>query len=170
MIERVLVETDEHKQYVRNLYLEYLQYVNQVLEEMFDLSIDVQETVERDMREIYKLSPPMGRLFLAQRQNQILGIGGLRQIGESTGEVKRMFVRPAYQSNGVGRALLDRLIAEARQIGYGTLRLDVGPYAAAARSLYLSAGFVDIAPYEESEVPPDMHHGYDWKFMEMPLR
>ena len=168
MVKFILVETNEHRQHVRSLYVEYLTYVHEMVNELFGFSFDVEESVERDMDELYKLSPPQGRLFLAQQQGKIAGLGGLRQIGESTGEIKRMFVLPHYQSNGIGRTLLEKLIEEARLIGYETLRLDVGPYAETARALYASAGFSVREPYMESEVPPVLH-AY-WQFMEMPLR
>jgi GNAT superfamily N-acetyltransferase len=168
MVNFILVETNEHRQHVRSLYMEYLTYVNQRVSELFGFNFDVEEFVERDMNEIYKLSPPQGRLFLAQKQGQIAGLGGLRPIGESTGEIKRMFVRPDYQRNGIGHALLEKLIEEARLIGYKTLRLDVGPNADSARDLYASAGFSVTEPFVESEVPP-VFYAY-WQFMEMPLR
>ena len=106
-------------------------------------------------------------MFLVQVDDQIAGLGGLRQIGESTGEVKRMFVRPGYQGNGVGRALLQTIVEAAHEIGYKTVRLDVGPYADFAEKLYRSAGFSDIAPYPESEVPSPFRS--NWQFLELPL-
>ena len=119
------------------------------------------------MNDLYKLSPPQGRMFLIQVDGQIAGLGGLRQIGESIGEVKRMFVRPGHQGNGVGRSLLGTILEAAREIGYKTVRLDVGPYAGFAEKLYRSAGFSDITPYSESEVPPALHS--NWQFLELPL-
>ena len=119
------------------------------------------------MTKLHKLSPPNGRLLLVQVDDQIAELGGLCQIGESTGEIKRMYVRPSFQGKGLGRKLLEKLIAEARQIGYSKLRLDVGPYAKNAEKLYRSVGFTEIEPYPESEAPPEIHS--KWTFMEMSL-
>jgi len=167
MIEIFQVETNEHRQHVRVLYLEYIKYVVEMFGEKFGVNFEVEPIVERDMNELHKLSPPQGSLLLGQIRGQIVGLGGLRQIGKSTGEIKRMYIRPNFQGNGVGRTLLDTLIAEAREIGYRNLRLDVGPYANSAESLYRSAGFSSIAPYPESEVPSEFHS--QWQFMELPL-
>lgn len=82
-------------------------------------------------------------------------------------EIKRMFVRPASRGQGVGRMLLEALIAEARQIGYSTIRLDSTRFMKAAHSLYRSAGFQEIGPYQESEIPPEFHQ--HWVFMEKHL-
>ncbi len=124
--------------------------------------------VERDMKELHKFAPPKGRLLLAQTEDQIAGLGGLREIGEGIGEIKRMYVRPHFQGKGIGRTILKALIEEARQIGYGKLRLDVGPYAISAHKLYRSVGFATIAPYPESEVPAEFHSSV--QFTELPLR
>ena len=78
-----------------------------------------------------------------------------------------MYIRPNFQSRGLGRKLLEALIAEARQIGYSKLRLDVGFYATSAEKLHRSVGFTEIAPYPESEAMPEIHS--KWTFMEMML-
>ena len=168
MAEIFQVETDEHKAHVRELYWEYIEYVRQMIVQEFGVDFEVAPIVERDMNELYKLSPPHGRLFLIQLDDQIAGLGGLRQIGEGIGEIKRMFVRPNFQSRGLGRRLLELLIAEARQVGYKKVRLDVGSYAESAEKLYRSTGFSNIMPYPESEAPLEVHS--KWQFMELLLQ
>ena len=168
MIEFLQVETTEQRQRVRELFWEYIVYVNQMFGQEFGVNFELEPILERDLNELYKFSPPNGRLLLVQIEDQIAGIGGLREIADSVGEIKRMYVRPTFQGKGVGRTLLETLVKEARQIGYRKLRLDVGPYAKSAQSLYRSAGFLDIAPYPESEVPAEFHS--HWQFMELPLQ
>ena len=109
--------------------------------QIFQVSFEVEAIVERDMNELYKLSPPRGRLLLAQTKDQIAGLGGLRESAQDIGEIKRMYVRPNFRGRGIGRMLLEALIEQARQIGYGKIRLDVGPYATSAQKLYRAAGF-----------------------------
>ena len=64
MIDIYPVETDRHREHVKALYQEYLTYVRQKVVEIFGFDFDVESTVERDMNELHKLSPPHGRLLL----------------------------------------------------------------------------------------------------------
>ncbi len=61
--------------------------------------------------------------------------------------MKRMYVQPEHRGRGLGRALGERLISEARDIGYTHMRLDTVPAMKAAVSLYLSLGFKETEPY-----------------------
>jgi len=53
----------------------------------------------------------------------------------------------------VGRALVDAILGEAREIGYRTMRLDTVPSMTSAIALYTSVGFVDIPPYRPNPIP-----------------
>jgi len=77
---------------------------------------------------------------------------------------KRLYVRPPLRRRGVGRALVSRLLDEARAIGYTSLRLDSAGYMTAAHALYRSLGFREIAPYAGSEIPKQFRA--HWVFME----
>jgi GNAT superfamily N-acetyltransferase len=76
-----------------------------------------------------------------------------------------MYVRPAFRRKGIGRALAQRLISEARGIGYASIRLDSTRFMKAAHALYRSLGFREIEPYPESEIPPEFQS--HWVFMEL---
>ena len=122
-------------------------YVNEtlILEEHFDDNEWQSELA--DLKGHY--GAPFGAILLARANGVAAGCVMLRGIGEDVGEVKRLFVRPAYHGLGIGRALLTRLASLALQRGYRTLRLETGARQTEAQNLYGSAGFHRIAPYYE---------------------
>ena len=98
-------------------------------------------------------APPGGRLFLANDGDEVLGCVALRKIAGGIGEMKRLYVRPAFRGRGLGRTLTEKLIAEAKQLGYTSLRLDTLPGKMdQAVALYRSLGFQEIKPYYQNPV------------------
>ena len=94
-------------------------------------------------------APPRGRLLLAHFNSQTAGCAALREIDKRTCEMKRMFVYPEFHGKGIGRALAERLIQEARDIGYRSMLLDTSFRQTEARTLYNKMGFQPIEPYYE---------------------
>ena len=94
-------------------------------------------------------APPRGRLLLAGPPDAPVGCVALRPLGEATeiGEVKRLYVRPEARGTGLGRTLVEKLIGEARTIGYRELKLDTLPMMTAARALYAALGFRESEAY-----------------------
>jgi GNAT superfamily N-acetyltransferase len=113
-----------------------------------------------------KYAPPRGQLLLATVADQPAGCVALREIDRTCCEMKRMFVYPEHQGQGVGRALAEAVIQDARALGYQRMLLDTSIRQAEAQALYRRLGFQDIAPYYE--LPEALRN---WLvFMELPLQ
>ncbi len=99
--------------------------------------------------------PPRGALRIAFAGDDVAGCVGLRPLDSRghAGEMKRLYVRPAYRGSGLGRQLVEAAIASARCAGYGQLYLDTLETMAAARALYRGLGFVRTAPYNTGYLP-----------------
>jgi GNAT superfamily N-acetyltransferase len=152
---------------VRRLWLEYLTWGNDGLESRYGFRLPVREAVEHDLATIAKFQPPDGRLLLALEGDVAVGTACMRRIGPDIAEIKRMYVHPSDRGTGIGRSLLDQLIAAARTAGYALMRLDSPDFMTAAHGLYRSSGFVEIGPYPESEIPDE--YKPHWVFMERTL-
>lgn len=94
--------------------------------------------------------------FSAWHDGTLAGFGALRELGDTAGEVKSMRAAPAFRGKGAGRAILDRIVAAARERGYRRLYLETGTTAAydAALALYRRAGFVSCAPFGDYRASP----------------
>lgn len=93
-----------------------------------------------------------GRLLLAFADDRPIGCIALRRIDGTTCEMKRLYVRPDARAGGVGLALIERVLAEARDIGYRRIRLDTLPSMQRAKELYRRLGFVEIEAYRHNPV------------------
>ena len=151
-------DTREQIEQVRKLFLEYAQWLG------FSLCF---QGFDKELAELpWEYASPSGRLLLAYAEgaDEPAGCVALRPLSESICEMKRLYVRPAYQGRGAGRALAEAVIAEARAIGYQKMRLDtVADKMQAAVAMYRVLGFREIPPYRENP----MEHTL---YMELELR
>ncbi len=110
-----------------------------------------------------RYAPPSGRLYLAEVDGALAGCIALREFAPGVSEMKRLFVRDSARGLGVGRLLAERVIADARALGYTCMRLDtLADSMVAANRLYEALGFRDIAAYYANPMP-------DVRYMELAL-
>jgi putative acetyltransferase len=124
----------------RELFLEYAQSLGfSLCFQNFDQELAVLPGV---------YAPPEGRLLLVECEGQLAGCVALHKLEPGVCEMKRLYLRPQFRGKGLGRVLAERIIAEARQIGYRRMRLDsVEPVMKDAVAMYRRLGFKEIAPY-----------------------
>lgn len=100
-----------------------------------------------------KYAPPQGALLLARgADGAALGCVGLRPLGESICEMKRLYVTPEARGLGLGRALAVAVVDAARRIGYREMKLDTLPRLDAAIALYRAMGFRQIPAYYDTPI------------------
>ena len=99
-------------------------------------------------------APPGGESLLAKRGDHVLGCIALKPLEPPRiAEIKRLFVRPQARGKGVGKALVQAVIATAQQAGYDEIKLDTLPEMEGAIALYKASGFVPIPPYGSHPYP-----------------
>ncbi|MDQ3132398.1 MAG: GNAT family N-acetyltransferase [Acidobacteriota bacterium] len=148
-------ETSEQIEQARTLFREY--------ESWLGLKLCFQNFDEEVENLPGNYAQPDGRLLLASVDEKLAGCVALRKLEDGICEMKRLFVRENFRGQKIGNLLIEKLIEEARIIGYEKIRLDTYlPKMPKAFALYESHGFREIAPY--------YHNPYsETLFMEMSL-
>ena len=113
----------------------------------FDAGFDMQAAHNEPLD---SLAPPLGWFLVARLNGEAVGCAGLRRIEEQVGELKRMWISPAARGRGVARALLAHVEDLARSAGFTEMRLDTNKALIEAHTLYRSAGYREIAAYNDN--------------------
>ncbi|HEX8922892.1 MAG TPA: GNAT family N-acetyltransferase [Pyrinomonadaceae bacterium] len=144
-IKFIQAETPSQINEARSLFIEYSERLG------IDLCF---QSFEKELAELPgRYAPPDGRLLLAISDGQVAGCVALRKIGDQVCEMKRLYVKPEFRGQGIGKAMAVHLIGEARAIGYDAMRLDTLPLQMKeAVKVYRSLGFRDIEPYYDNPV------------------
>lgn len=103
-----------------------------------------------------KLRQPGVTFWSGWVDDQIAVMGALKRLDDANGEIKSMRVDDTFLGKGVGRAMLEHIVAEARAMGIGTLWLETGSSEAfvPALKLYESAGFEVCGPFGSYKLDP----------------
>ncbi len=119
----------------------------QELQTRFKEGFDPRRSVSAEPGEMV---PPAGVFLLARLEGSAIGCGGLKVTGPGEGEIKRMWIAPAFRGLGMAQRMLEALEAHAASMELHTLRLDTNRCLVEARALYLRNGYREIAPYNNN--------------------
>jgi GNAT superfamily N-acetyltransferase len=158
----------EHFDHVRRLIRQFVSWHRarhledlELINEYFD-----EKAFEEELATLPgKYAAPKGCLLFALYEGEPAGCVALKEIDDQSCEMKRMFVDTKFHGKGVGGALAENIINEARKIGYETIKLDTSFRQIEAQKLYQRLGFKVVKPYYD--LPKKLE---DWLvFMEMKL-
>jgi GNAT superfamily N-acetyltransferase len=142
MPRKILIKTAQTKEdylLAKKLILEYAAWLG------IDLSFQNFDAEMAALPEMY--NGQNGGLFLAFKNDEAIGIAGLRRFSITESEVKRMFVKKEARGFGIGKLLLQKCIETARKAGYNKIKLDTADFMQTAIKLYIDNGFVEIPAY-----------------------
>ena len=97
-----------------------------------------------------KYGYPYGRMYILLVDEKTAGCVALSRNDEQYCEMKRLYVRPEYRGNKLSQVLCDKVIEDAKSIGYKYVRLDTFPFMKNAIALYEKYGFTYIERYNDN--------------------
>lgn len=139
------VRTDEDATAVTELVWEFFDYIKRDFpdrREMIEKYLVVQDVAGEMAEVLVRFTPPRGLCLLAKLDGRAVGTLMLKRVSDTVCEMNRMWVRPEGRGKGIGRALIDRLCAEARGMGFTLMKLEALDERIMAVPLYEKAGFV----------------------------
>jgi putative acetyltransferase len=142
-----VIETDDPRaDDVRELLGRHLAYARATTlpHEVYALDVDA-------------LADPSVTFFSFRAGGELLGVAALKQLSADHAEIKSMHTAEAARGQGIGRRLVEHLLAVARGRGYDRVSLETGagPAFAPARDLYARAGFAPCPPFGDYEPSPN---------------
>ena len=112
-----------------------------------DLERRVGKVIKRDKYTQFNLLDKIREAIVVYQDEKPIGGGAIRPYDETAIELKRVFVRPSAQGNGVGTELVSKLIEWAKELGYQRMILETGDLLAESVHVYSKLGFQKIPNY-----------------------
>lgn len=123
----------------------------------FQKYLDIQNYSEEMKHLENKYGLPNGRLYLVYCDEKLAGCIGLRKIDSQNCEMKRLYVRPQFRGRKIGNLLVEKIIDDAKKIGYSYMLLDTLPFLKSAIHMYKKYGFYEISSYNDSPMDTSIY-------------
>ncbi len=149
-----------HRRDVSALFAEYTDMLV-AGDSMFRQYLDIQHYEDEIDHLEAKYGTPAGRLYLAYWQGALAGCIGLRKIDGENCEMKRLYVRSEFQGKQIGEQLVQKIIEDAKEIGYSHILLDTLPFLENALHMYKKHGFYEIESYNDSPMESSIYMRLD---------
>lgn len=127
--------------------LDYIATQAEIYERVNDEPLDGPAHIAAFWANIEKVLPPLGSYYLVWSEHgRLVGMGALRRVAQTTGEMKHLYVRPEARGTGLGRWLVEQRIRDARSMALKTLIADTLRGNVEMPALYSKLGFVETPP------------------------
>ncbi len=150
MVKLIQAISSEEIEAIKSLFIEYAESLN------FSLCF---QDFDKEIESLPgKYSPPEGSLILAKIENEFAGCIALKKIEDGICEMKRLYVKPSHRGKQIGKILVEKIISDAKEIGYKSMRLDtVEGKMDSAIALYKEFGFKKIEKYYTNPEPHTLY-------------
>jgi ribosomal protein S18 acetylase RimI-like enzyme len=137
-----IISAYDHLEDIKKLFIEY----------QTSLGIDLCfQNYDEEIKTLPgKYALPDGRLYMITIDEEIAGCIALRRFDETRCEMKRLYIRPQYRGHHCGQLLVEKIIQEAKIIGYEEMVLDTLSSLKSAVSLYQRNGFIEVSSYYDN--------------------
>jgi len=150
----------DHQKEIIPLFAEYTDYLIKG-DAVFAKYLE-QQKFDKELEDLsVKYGMPWGRLYLLRCDGDTAGCIALRKIDENSCELKRLYIKPKYRGNGISKMLVEKIIADAKEIGYCYILLDTLPFLRSAIKLYRSIGFYEVEKFNDSPMVGSLYMRYD---------
>ena len=139
------IRNDQDLEDIKQLFREYVEFLQ--------ISLDFQDFENELAKLPAKYAEPEGSIFLAKVGGQAAGCIALWKLEVGVCEMKRLFVKTEFRGLGIGKMLANKLMEEAKNKGYSTIKLDTLRRLKSANYLYVSMGFRETLPYNFNPEP-----------------
>ncbi len=141
----------------------FSEYTNMLIinDSSFQNYLDIQHYEEEINHLEKKYGMPSGRLYLAYYNGEAAGCIGLKNIDKKNCEMKRLYVRPQFRGKNIGKLLVQKIITDAKEIGYSYMLLDTLPFLEKAIHIYKQFGFYTIDCYNNSPMSTSIYMRLD---------
>jgi ribosomal protein S18 acetylase RimI-like enzyme len=163
----------EHKEKFYDLNVEYASWVAERYHQVHNIDLESvlgkssRDYVRDFLQDFTKANSLNGIIYVLVDQGNVVGMGALAKLQEGVGEIKRMFIQPAYRGRNLGKKMFSMLMQEGRELGFSKLRLETADIFETAVHLYHSLGFKDIDEYPGGEVSHTLRNTV--RYMELDL-
>ena len=104
------------------------------------------DSTDADLKDLHAAYAARGGVFLVvvDENGAVVGAAGLARVDAHSAEIRKMYLRPEARGHGLGGALLRKLIARARDLGFQRIVLETNAVLKEAISLYQRFGFLRV--------------------------
>lgn len=155
-----IIPAYDHPQEISILFSEYTDMLISG-DSSFQEYLDIQNYKEEVKHLESKYGIPDGRLYLAYYEEELAGCIGLRKIDDKNCEMKRLYVRSKFRGKHIGNQLIQKIIEDAKAIGYSYMLLDTLPFLESAVHIYKKFGFYEIESYNNSPMESSIYMKLD---------